>query len=90
MRGPGPGVSPALRRHRVRLWGRYTGASVIAGLISEAVFLLTYWLAGAPLLASVLAFGLAIGTLLTLGVVPVLYCLVFRVRKPLNTAAERV
>ena len=49
-------MSPALRRHRVRLWGRYTGASVIAGLISEAVFLLTYWLAGAPLLASVLAF----------------------------------
>ena len=41
-------------------------------------------------MASVLAFGLAIGTLLTLGVVPVLYCLVFRVRKPLNTAAERV
>ncbi|MBS62684.1 efflux RND transporter permease subunit [Salinisphaera sp.] len=33
-------------------------------------------------MASVLAFGLAVGTLLTLGVVPVLYCLVFRVRKP--------
>ncbi|WP_348765269.1 efflux RND transporter permease subunit [uncultured Salinisphaera sp.] len=33
-------------------------------------------------MASVLAFGLAVGTLLTLGVVPVLYCLVFRVSKP--------
>ena len=33
-------------------------------------------------MASVLAFGLAVGTLLTLGVVPVLYCLVFRVGKP--------
>ncbi len=37
-------------------------------------------------MASVLAFGLAVGTLLTLGVVPVLYCLVFRVRNENNAA----
>ena len=33
-------------------------------------------------LASVIAFGLAVGTVLTLGVVPVLYTLFFRVAIP--------
>ncbi|MDY6998639.1 MAG: GtrA family protein [Actinomycetota bacterium] len=49
-------MSRTALRPRFLLWGRYAGASVIAGLISEAVFLLTYWLSGLPLLASVLAF----------------------------------
>lgn len=44
------------RRNRVRLWGRYTAASVIAGLISEAVFVGTYWLGALPLVASLVAF----------------------------------
>ena len=45
-----------LRRKRIRLWGRYTGASVVAGIISEVVFVVTYWFAGNPLLASLVAF----------------------------------
>ncbi|MGK2879368.1 MAG: GtrA family protein [Mycobacterium sp.] len=43
-------------RKRILLWARYAGASVIAGLISEAVFLGTYWFDAIPLLASLLAF----------------------------------
>jgi putative flippase GtrA len=45
-----------LRRKRIRLWGRYTGASVIAGIISEVVFVVTYWFAANPLVASLIAF----------------------------------
>jgi putative flippase GtrA len=43
-------------RKRIQLWGRYTGSSVIAGVISEAVFVVTYWFAAVPLAASLLAF----------------------------------
>jgi putative flippase GtrA len=43
-------------RKRIRLWGRYTGASVIAGVISEAVFVVAYWFGAVPLVASLLAF----------------------------------
>lgn len=45
-----------LRRKRIRLWGRYTGASVVAGIISEVVFVAIYWLTAVPLVASLLAF----------------------------------
>ena len=45
-----------LWRKRIRLWARYTGASVVAGIISEVVFVVTYWFAAAPLAASLLAF----------------------------------
>ncbi len=45
-----------LWRKRILLWGRYTGASVVAGIISEVVFVVTYWFAGVPLVASLLAF----------------------------------
>ena len=45
-----------LWRKRIRLWGRYTGASVVAGIISEVVFVVTYWFAAVPLVASLLAF----------------------------------
>jgi multidrug efflux pump subunit AcrB len=38
-------------------------------------------------MATVIAFGLAVGTVLTLCVVPVLYTLLFRVRIPRPTAA---
>ncbi|MGH3761432.1 GtrA family protein [Actinophytocola sp.] len=44
------------RRQRAKLWGRYTAASVIAGVISELVFLLAYWFEAAPVVASVVAF----------------------------------
>jgi multidrug efflux pump subunit AcrB len=40
-------------------------------------------------MASVIAFGLLVGTVLTLGVVPVLYSLFFRLR-PASTAAKQV
>ncbi len=46
----------ALRGKRIRLWGRYTGASVIAGVISEVVFVITYWFGAVPLVASLVAF----------------------------------
>jgi putative flippase GtrA len=45
-----------LRRKRIVLWGRYIGASAIAGIISEAVFVVTYWFAAIPLVASLIAF----------------------------------
>jgi putative flippase GtrA len=45
-----------LRRKRILLWGRYTGASVVAGIISEVVFVVTYWFAAVPLVASLIAF----------------------------------
>lgn len=41
---------------RAKLWGRYTAASVIAGVISELVFLVAYWFEAAPVVASVVAF----------------------------------
>lgn len=44
------------RGQRFKLWGRYTAASVIAGVISELVFLVTYWFGAAPFVASVVAF----------------------------------
>lgn len=44
------------QRNRVRLWGRYTAASVIAGVISETVFVGVYWLGALPLVASLVAF----------------------------------
>jgi putative flippase GtrA len=44
------------RRKRILLWGRYAGASVVAGIISEVVFVVTYWFAAVPLVASLLAF----------------------------------
>jgi putative flippase GtrA len=50
-----PTRSPA-RRPRVMLWGRYTAASVIAGVISELVFLVAYWFGAAPVVSSVVAF----------------------------------
>jgi putative flippase GtrA len=43
-------------RKRIPLWSRYTGASVVAGIISEVVFVVTYWFAAVPLVASLLAF----------------------------------
>lgn len=46
----------AHRKQRFLLWGRYAGASVIAGLISEAVFLASYGFGALPAVASVLAF----------------------------------
>jgi putative flippase GtrA len=45
-----------LSRKRFLLWSRYTGASVVAGIISEVVFLVTYWWTAVPVLASLLAF----------------------------------
>ena len=45
-----------LRDKRIRLWGRYTGASVIAGIISEIAFVVTYWFGAVPLVASLVAF----------------------------------
>ena len=45
-----------LWRRRIRLWVRYTGSSVIAGVISEAVFVVAYWFGAVPLVASLLAF----------------------------------
>ncbi|MGV0742503.1 GtrA family protein [Mycolicibacterium sp. XJ870] len=45
-----------LSRKRFLLWRRYAGASVVAGIISEVVFLVTYWLSAVPVLASLLAF----------------------------------
>lgn len=45
-----------LQRKRIRLWGRYTGASVVAGIISEVVFVAIYWFTAVPLVASLLAF----------------------------------
>ncbi|MQA61771.1 MAG: GtrA family protein [Actinophytocola sp.] len=44
------------RRKRVTLWGRYTAASVIAGVLSELVFVVTYWFGALPVIASVVAF----------------------------------
>lgn len=41
---------------RIRLWGRYTGASVIAGIISELAFVITYWFGATPLVATLVAF----------------------------------
>lgn len=46
----------SLGNKRIRLWGRYTGASVIAGIISEVAFVVIYWLGAAPLVASLVAF----------------------------------
>ena len=43
-------------RKRLPLWGRYIGASVVAGIISEVVFVVTYWFSAVPLAASLLAF----------------------------------
>jgi putative flippase GtrA len=45
----GPGL-------RVRLWGRYTASSVIAGVISSVVFLVAYWFEAAPVVATLVAF----------------------------------
>jgi putative flippase GtrA len=45
-----------IRRKRIVLWGRYTGASVVAGIISEVVFVVTYWFGAIPLVASLIAF----------------------------------
>lgn len=44
------------RRQRVALWSRYTAGSVIAGVISQLVFMLSYWFGAAPVAAGVLAF----------------------------------
>lgn len=50
-------LTPNPRRgQRARLWGRYTAASVIAGVISELVFLVAYWFEAAPFAASLVAF----------------------------------
>jgi putative flippase GtrA len=48
-------VTPT-RRKRALLWGRYTAASVIAGLISQTVFVVAYWLGAIPVAATVVAF----------------------------------
>jgi putative flippase GtrA len=45
-----------VRRQRVKLWGRYTTSSVIAGVISSLVFLVAYWFEAAPVVASLAAF----------------------------------
>jgi putative flippase GtrA len=45
-----------LRSARALLWGRYTAASVIAGVISELAFLAAYGLGALPMIASVFAF----------------------------------
>lgn len=45
-----------LRGNRIRLWARYAGASVIAGVISEVAFVVTYWSGALPLVASLVAF----------------------------------
>ncbi|WP_353219893.1 efflux RND transporter permease subunit [Salinisphaera sp. S4-8] len=60
-----------------------TTITTILGLMPLIVFHDTLFYG----MASVVGFGLAIGTLLTLGVVPVFYCLVFRVRKDDDTAS---
>ncbi len=55
-----------------------TTATTVGGL-------LPLWLGGGPMwepMAVVIIFGLIFATILTLGVVPVLYCLMFRVPKP--------
>ena len=39
-------------------------------------------------LACVIAFGLAVGTMLTLGVVPVFYAMFFRVKRPVPIASD--
>ena len=55
-----------------------TALTTILGLMPLMLF-------GGPLwfgMATVIAFGLGVGTLLTLGVVPVLYALLFRVEEP--------
>lgn len=44
------------RRKRVTLWGRYAAASIIAGVLSQLVFLVTYWFGALPAVASVVAF----------------------------------
>lgn len=44
------------RRKRVTLWGRYTAASVIAGMLSQLVFVVTYGFGALPVVASVVAF----------------------------------
>lgn len=59
-----------------------TTVTTVLGLVPLILF-------GGPLwygMANVIAFGLAVGTLLTLGVVPVLYSLFFEPRRPRATA----
>ncbi|WP_034274796.1 GtrA family protein [Haloechinothrix halophila] len=46
----------ARRKRRFLLWGRYTGASVIAAVISEAAILTAYGLGAAAMVAGVIAF----------------------------------
>lgn len=48
-------MTPKLRR-RALLVGRYTAGSVIAGVISQVVFVVSYGLGALPVVASVLAF----------------------------------
>jgi putative flippase GtrA len=43
-------------RPRHRLWGRYAAGSVIAGVISQTVFVACYALGAAPVVASITAF----------------------------------
>lgn len=40
-------------------------------------------------MASIMAFGLAIGTILTLGVVPAIYCMLFNIESPKSKAIQR-
>ena len=61
-----------------------TTLTTILGLVPLAVFGGEFWFG----MAIVIMSGLAVGTLLTLGVVPVLYSLMFAFRRPRTTAAR--
>jgi putative flippase GtrA len=45
-----------MRVVRVRLWGRYAAGSVMAGVLSQAVFVACYALGALPVVASITAF----------------------------------
>lgn len=68
-------VSASVRRLRPIVM---TTVTTILGLLPLIVFVDALFYG----MASVIAFGLAVGTVLTLGVAPVLYCLMFGIRPP--------
>jgi putative flippase GtrA len=45
-----------LSRTRLLLWAKYSAASVVATVISQAAFALCYWFGTAPLIATLVAF----------------------------------
>ena len=60
-----------------------TTLTTILGLVPLAMLGGEFWFG----MAIVIMSGLAVGTLLTLGVVPVLYSLLFQFRRPARAAA---